>query len=243
MSFNYTKNSSLVGTGAITTNSAVHSLQTNLLYKTSGVLFDFFTNSAPVGISTYTSGVGTYSYAWSTIYGLQTAGDAGTGFVYTVQTTESFTGDKLIQTSFYYGGSDNCPDPSICVYSASNSRTSPVWNWGTSSTRIAVQNNCASSTQIYGFTNSATGSSFTYSTSNWYTMHFYHEPTLNRCRYAMTAGQNDWTRSNSLMTAEITLSSQSVSGAYYIGLASDADGYSLGANSCNFSGLRISPIG
>ena len=234
--------SSLIGTATGTSSpTGVHDVDANLIYR--GYLWNFFTSAAPAGISTFASGIGTYSYSWSATYGLQTAGDANTNFVYTVQPTDSFTGNYLIQSSFLYGGSpaDNCPDPAIAVWPVANGRTSPIWNWGASATRISVQNNCASSLQIYGYTTTQTSGAFTYSAGSWYTMHFYHEPTLSRCRYAMTFGQNDWTRSGTQIATELT-STESISTAYYVGLASDADGYTLGATSCNFSGLRITPL-
>lgn len=244
----YTPLSSRIGLAPPTYATGVHDLEGSLLYPqpaTGTQLYNFFTSSAPAGIYTTTSAVGTYLYGWSATYGLQTAGDAGTGFVYTVQTQDSFTGNYLIQASFYYGGSDNCPDPSIAIWPASNGRTAPLWDWAASATRISAQNNCASYLAIYGLTAAATGTAFTYTQNTWYTMHFYHEPSLARSRYVMTLGQNDWTKAGTVAAAEVTGSGAGyyITGqSFYVGLASDADGYALGASSCNFSGLRISPL-
>jgi hypothetical protein len=209
--------------------------------SSAGELYNFFVSSAPSGISTYSSGVGSFSYAWSATYGLQTAGDAATGFVYCVQPTNSYTGNYLIQASFWKSTVDTCPDPAIGIWNAANGRTYPTWNWGASSTRISCQLNCTAYAVIYGTSSSANGSGFTFTNNTWYTMHVYHEPTLSRTRFSVTTGQNDWTQSGSVLCSQITLADY-YSGSYYVGLASDADGYTIGADSTNFSGMKITKL-
>lgn len=219
---------------------AIAGMSAGSLIKT----YDFFGTSAPSGITTQTSGVGSYTYDWSATQGLRTAGDAGTGFVYTVQTTDTWLGNFLVQASFQYASGDNCPDPSIAIWPASNGRTSPQWNWGTQASRISYQLNCTSSPVIYGTSVQTQGTAFSFGAVNtWYTLHFYHEPTLSRTRALFTTGQNDWTISGTQLGGSTLTNSNFYSAGtpLYIGLASDADGKTLGAG-CNFSGMRISPL-
>lgn len=238
----YIGNSSLIGTGFVDENTGVHDLQVSRHNPVGGgYLADFFTDTTPANITTATQTVGTYNYAFSSTYGLQTWGDAATGFVYTVQATPSYSTDILIQTSFYYGGTDNCPDPSIAIWPASAGRTSPLWAWSSSGTRIAAQNNCASYLAIYGTSTQSTGTSFTYASGSWYTMHFYHEPSLSRTRYFMTLRFEDWDQVGTQIGGTITLAAYYLN-AVYVGLASDADGYAAGQNSCRFSALKITEL-
>lgn len=206
-------------------------------------IYNFFVSSAPAGISTFTATGGSYTYTWSSANGLITAGDASTSFVYTVQPTTTFTGNYLFQLSFYNVNSDNCADPGIAIWDASNSRTSPTWNWGPSTSRIAAQNNCSSSLSIYGKSNTVNSGSWIYSLNTWYTLHFYHEPTLSRCRYKMTQGQDDWNISGPQIATEVSLN-EFISGSYYFGIGSDNDGGTLSNPNQRtaYSALRIFPL-
>jgi alpha-tubulin suppressor-like RCC1 family protein len=204
-------------------------------------LWNFFASSAPAGISTFTAtSAPNYAYDWNVSQGLRTVGDAATGFVYTVQPTASYSGNNLFQVSFYNVNSDNCGDPGVAIWPTSNGRTSPIWTWGAQSSRIAAQMNCPQPV-IYGYSNGTNGTSGTYSLNTWYTLHFYHEPSLGRCRFAVTQGQNDWTRSGALFSPEITLN-ESIASSYYFGIASDNDGGTLGGQQTAFSGLKVTPL-
>ena len=71
--------------------------------------------------------------------GMWINGDASTtSNSYPVVTNEGFTGTNL-EISFAAIKNDGCSDHGFCVF---RSGTSPVWQWGTNSSRIAFQWNC-----------------------------------------------------------------------------------------------------
>jgi hypothetical protein len=215
--------------------------------------YSFFASAAPAGISTFApaAGLPNYQYVWDSNLGLRTAGDANfsLAFAYTVQPTNSYQGNVLIQTSFYKDWrGDTCPDPGMAIWPVANGRTSPQWAWTYNSSRIASQTDCAIALCVYGTAGpfSATAStpiSGGWTANTWYTMHMWHLPFKSATITQITYGLNDWNRANAVFVANTQISQTLGSAAFYVGVASDNDnatpGGVIAANSTNFSGLRI----
>lgn len=205
-----------------------------------GTTYSFFASSAPAGITT-TTGASPYQYQWSLTEGLQTAGDA-TGHVFTVQPTASLSGNYLIQASYKYNQTDNCPDGAIAIWDANNSRTSSLWAWTSNASRIQINTDCATGLFIFGTASTTVGTgqntnfgSFT--AGAYYTIHVWVNSTAGSVTARLTLGQDDWTNTGSQINGNVTLS-QAIPASYYVGVGSDSDGYAIGTKSVNFSGLR-----
>jgi hypothetical protein len=99
-------------------------------------------------IRTYTTGSAASwmnfrtKYATSTGFdssGMWITGNASTtGNSYPIVTNEGFT-DTNLELSYAVVKNDGCSDHGICIF---RSGTSPTWNWGTNTSRIAFQWNC-----------------------------------------------------------------------------------------------------
>lgn len=206
--------------------------------------YNFFTTSAPTGITTRPADSFTYQYDWSASQGLRTAGDAQNDFVYTVQSTASYTGSFLVQVSYQVIDTTET-DPSIAIWPVANGRDSPYWTWAPNPSRIAYSVDSGAVPYLFGGPSNfyVEGDPYSYTSLAWYTLHMWHEPTQSRTRALQTTGQNDWTISGSQVGGSTLILSQYYSGStpLYIGIASDADGRSLGSG-CNFSGMRITQL-
>ena len=97
---------------------------------------------------------------------------------YPVVTDEGFTGTNL-ELSFAVIKDENCSDHGFCVF---RSGTSPIWAWGTNSSRIAFQWNCANP-NWYPASGSGSGN---ISGANSYTQTYYTTITLNLSTGATT---------------------------------------------------------
>ncbi|NBS90736.1 hypothetical protein EBS67_12190 [bacterium] len=242
-------------------------------------VWNFFSNSAPAGITTNTADPyvwsgSAYQYGWSSTYGLMTAGSATFARQYVVGPTQSYVGDYLIQASFKCPSS-NAPDPSIAIWPVANGRTnasgqsSASYVWGANTSRIAVTAGVATSSSnlfIFGNNNSANptevsaslgnvgSGNFNFVAGTWYTLHFWHLPSLSTSRAACTIGQDDWTVSGTrfhnpstlLLGSTISATTQfyySSSTQYYVGISSDWNqGSYPQPTGMNFSGMRTSKL-
>lgn len=199
-------------------------------------LWDLKVNSAPSGLNYYPS-QSTLQTAFSSTYGYQTAGDA-VGSVYELQTASAYSGNYLFQTSVLI--TNNCSDPAIAIFS-SNAAT-PVWNWGTESSRISFQCDCTTP-YLYGTSAQASaGGTIPYGPSYYATMHLWHEPAQGRTRARLTSGLNDWTVSGTQIGSEMSIANNYGSTPVYCGLASDFDGASIGSSSTNFQAIRVTKL-
>jgi hypothetical protein len=231
-------------------------------------VWNFFSNSAPAGITTSTADPYVYSgyayqYSWSSTYGLMTAGSATLAKQYVVGPTQSYVGDYLIQASFKCPSGGYSPDPSIAIWPVANGRNSAYFAFSSNSSRIAVaasystlfifgNNNSANPTEVYASLGNVGSGNFNFIPGTWYTLHFWHLPSLSTSRAACTIGQDDWTVSGTrfhspsylLVGATISATTQfyySSSTQYYVGISSDWNQVAYPQSTgMNFSGMRIS---
>ena len=198
------------------------------------VEYDLVTSTTPTGL-TYNPSQSTLLSAFSATYGYQTAGDAGTGSVYELYTTDALDGDYLFECTVLF--TDRCSDPAIAIWDSGT----PVWAWGTSSTRISFQSNCQTP-YLYGTSASAsTNGSVAYAAGKYITLHLHHQPSLSRTRAWATNAADDWGNESTNLIGSIASIANYYTNPVYCGLASDFDNASLGAASTNFTKLRITP--
>ena len=210
--------------------------------------WDLRVSSAPTGITITDTGT-TPSYAFSSTYGFQTAGDTGNGvnFAYPLSGTDALdpTGgvDFLIQATVLT--TDRCSDPSIATWLASGGRSAPIWAWAYNNSRISQQLNCNSYNAIYGRSTNDTGAGSLgtsyYHAGAYITLHYWYAPSVTRVYAAVTDASDDWGITGTQLgtrTAEIG-QHFGVSNPVYWGLSSDFDNASLGASSTNFTAVRV----
>lgn len=217
------------------------------------VVFDLTGGSLPAGMYQYTGSNAQPTLTWDST-GAKFTGDAGSG-QYPLRLPTSFTGDYLFQLSTRIdrdsGSSSNwCSDASIAVFTTNYTSSSGWnWKWGTQAGRISAQNNCQKPT-LYGYSasedmsapNSGQVLQSPYVASGQYvTMHFYHEPSVNRTRYKVTLGANDWDAAGTQIGTSpyggFIQISNSHSGTYYVGISGDDDANSMYANAFRYIAL------
>tara|TARA_R100001443_G_C3363300_1_gene179465 strand:- start:6729 stop:7865 length:1137 start_codon:yes stop_codon:yes gene_type:complete len=194
-------------------------------------------SSTPTGTTLTSSSLST---GWSTTYGFQTAGDA-TGFSYPLSLTDSHIGDRLFQATVDWPN-NNCPDPAVAMWIASNGRNYPQWQWsGTNSTRVSFQTNCVSYPQLNTPNGNVQGSSISGALNNFVTLHLWHHQSSSVMRAKITLGEDDWSITGTALGGTSTPLSiaYSTTSAVYFGIGSDYDNASLGSESTNFHKLRI----
>lgn len=203
-------------------------------FEPAAVEYDLVTSTTPTGL-TYNPSQSTLLSAFSATYGYQTAGDAGTGSVYELYTTDALDGDYLFECTVLF--TDRCSDPAIAIWDSGT----PVWAWGTSSTRISFQSNCQTP-YLYGTSASAsTSGSVAYAAGKYITLHLHHQPSLSRTRAWATNAADDWGNESTNLIGNIASISNYYTNPVYCGLASDYDNVSLSSTSTNFTKLRITP--
>tara|TARA_R100001510_G_C7647616_1_gene204957 strand:- start:642 stop:1781 length:1140 start_codon:yes stop_codon:yes gene_type:complete len=198
---------------------------------------DLRVSSTPTGTTLTSSSLTT---AWSTTYGFQTVGNA-TGFSYPLSLTDTYTGDMLFQATVDWPN-NNCADPALAMWIASNGRNYPQWQWsGTNTTRVSFQMNCVSNPQLNTPSGNVTGSSLSSAVNNFVTLHLWHHQTAGVMRAKITLGQFDWGINGTAIGGTSTPLSKaySTTSAVYFGIGSDYDGASIGSESTNFHKLRI----
>tara|TARA_B100000683_G_C12261566_1_gene461837 strand:- start:45 stop:704 length:660 start_codon:yes stop_codon:yes gene_type:complete len=188
-----------------------------------GVEFDLTLGSTPAGM-TSSYGQSGPSLSWSTGVGVAMYGNAGSNS-YPLRLTTAFSGDYLFQLSTRID--DSCSDAGVALFNSSYTSSSWNWVWGSSSGRIAIQNNCPTP-YIYGQSSQMNGISSLLDPSNiggsgtWITMHFRHLSSQSKVQYSVTKAKNDWTESGQLLQSAIQLSDY-FSGNYYVGISADFD--------------------
>ena len=198
---------------------------------------DLKVSSTPSGTTLTSSSLTT---GWSTTHGFQTAGNA-TGFSYPLSLTETYTGDMLFQATVDWPN-NNCADPALAMWIASNGRNYPQWQWsGTNTTRVSFQTNCVSNPQLNTPSGNVTGSAISGAVNNFVTLHLWHHQTSSVMRAKLTLGEDDWSISGTALGGTSTPLSKaySTTSAVYFGIGSDYDGASIGSESTNFHKLRI----
>lgn len=188
-----------------------------------GVEFDLTLGSTPSGMTSSYGNSGP-SLSWSTGVGVAMYGNASSNS-YPLRLTTAFSGDYLFQLSTRIDNS--CSDAGVALFSSSYTNGSWNWVWGSSSGRIAIQNNCPTP-YIYGQSSQTAGTSSVLEPSSiggsgtWITMHFRHLSSQYKVQYSVTKGQNDWTESGQVLQTTID-HSEYYSGTYYVGISADFD--------------------
>ena len=197
------------------------------------------TGSTPSGLQIQSgSGLAT---GWSTFYGFQTGGNAS-GFSTPLQRTATLSGnsDWLFQVSTRCYNS--CWDPALQFWPASNGRSAPSWNWGTTnSTCVSFQCNCKSYTMLNTPQGGANSGSIGGSNSGeYFTHHLWWVPSTSTVYGKITYGEQDYTIAGSNAATATSRSFSIYNGTdCYFGLASDYDGVGVSSTSTNFNYLRI----
>ena len=215
-------------------------------------IFDLTGGSLPDGMFQYTGSNAQPTLTWGSEGAIFT-GDAGSG-QYPLRLPTEFTGDYLFQLSTRIdedpGGSNWCSDASIAVFNTSyTSGSGWGWKWSTQTGRISAQNNCPGP-NIYGYNastkmTSPNGGSVLktpyVNDGDWVTMHLYHEPSLNRTRYKVTAGERDWeaagTQLGTAPNGGFLSIANSFQGTYWVGISGDDDSNAMVANGFRYIAL------
>jgi hypothetical protein len=156
--------------------------------------------------------------------GMYITGDASTtSNSYPLRTNINIPGTRGFTLQFSMFRNNSCSDHGFCIFKTG---TSPTWNWGPQSSRIAIQWDC---TNPYLYGASSTNSLITSSaggTANWYSIQVDYAITPS-IRVRLWNGQNIFSGATIVDTtytnADLGLSSISVSSGDTYNLGFDAD--------------------